>query len=42
MRHRVVVDLETTGMEPPAEIVEFVYSDHLLEAGGASVTPPTA
>lgn len=41
MRLRVV-DIETTGMEPPAEIIEFGYADLLLEAGGASITPPTA
>lgn len=41
MRLRVV-DLETTGMEPPAEIVEFGYSDVLLNAGAASITPPVA
>lgn len=41
MRLRVI-DLETTGMAPPAEIVEFGYSDLLLDAGRASIAAPAA
>jgi exodeoxyribonuclease X len=41
MRFRVV-DLETTGLEPPAEIIEIGRSDLVWDANGASVEPPMA
>lgn len=37
-----VIDLETTGFEPPAEVIEFGYSDVDWSPAGASISPPTA
>ncbi|GAA4019057.1 exodeoxyribonuclease X [Sphingomonas swuensis] len=41
MRFRVI-DLETTGMEPPAEILEFGFSDVFWDDHSLSITPPIA
>lgn len=41
MRLRVI-DLETTGFEPPAEIIEFGFADVIVEQGSVSVGMPTA
>ena len=41
MRLRVI-DLETTGFEPPAEIIEFGFTDVMSETAGVSVGQPTA
>lgn len=35
-----VIDLETTGTEPPAEIIEFGRVDVVITDHGASVEPP--
>jgi exodeoxyribonuclease X len=35
-----VIDLETTGMEPPAEIIEFGCADVVAGSLGVSVSPP--
>lgn len=37
-----VVDLETTGMEPPAEIIEFGFSDVTLDGLGTTISRPVA
>lgn len=37
-----VIDLETTGMEPPAEIIEFGRADVVIDGFGARVEPPAA
>lgn len=37
-----VIDLETTGMAPPAEIVEFGYADVIASADGIEVSLPAA
>ena len=41
MRLRVV-DLETTGMEPPSEVIEFGFSDVVRDDQGISISEPTA
>lgn len=41
MRFRVI-DLETTGLEPPAEIIEVGRSDVVWGAAGLTVEPPVA
>lgn len=41
MRLRVI-DLETTGMEPPAEVIEFGFSDVMWDRAGFAISPPTA
>lgn len=41
MRFRVV-DLETTGFEPPAEIIEIGRSDLVWDAGGTTIERPMA
>ena len=41
MRFRVI-DLETTGLEPPAEIIEVGRSDVVWGADGLTVEPPVA
>lgn len=41
MRFRVI-DLETTGLEPPAEVIEVGRSDVVLDANGVSIEPPLA
>jgi exodeoxyribonuclease X len=41
MRLRVI-DIETTGMEPPAEIIEFGFSDVIWDQAGLAISPPTA
>lgn len=35
-----VIDLETTGTEPPAEIIEFGRVDVVIGAQGAAIEPP--
>ncbi len=35
-----VIDLETTGTKPPAEIIEFGRVDVIIDEGGTSVEPP--
>ena len=37
-----VIDLETTGLEPPAEIIEFGRSDLVWGAAGAVIEDPQA
>jgi exodeoxyribonuclease X len=37
-----VIDLETTGTEPPAEIIEFGRADVVSHAGGVEVEKPMA
>lgn len=37
-----VVDFETTGMEPPAEVVEYGYCDLVSEAGAWRVEQPVS
>lgn len=35
-----VIDIETTGTEPPAEIIEFGFSDVVINDTGITVSPP--
>ncbi|WP_298398119.1 DUF3820 family protein [Sphingobium sp.] len=37
-----MIDLETTGLEPPAEIIELGYSDLTWDHQGLSISPPVA
>lgn len=41
MRLRVI-DLETTGLEPPAEIIEYGFTDVVSDANGITIGQPTA
>ena len=37
-----VIDLETTGMEPPAEVIELAFADVEVSADGVAISPPSA
>jgi exodeoxyribonuclease X len=37
-----VIDIETTGTEPPAEIIEFGFCDVVVDISGITVSPPTS
>jgi exodeoxyribonuclease X len=39
MRLRVI-DIETTGTEPPAEIIEFGFSDVIIDEAGITISKP--